>query len=203
MGFPASTTTDAGDRSIHGCGRWLGVGRRYGFDVQDVRLLRVNPERVRAAVASRGDDTAPLAEALDLDVRRRHLLARRDELRHEVEQLSAEIGRLYRDGRRDEASESIERSRMLVTRPGRWPPRPTSWAGASSERAPSAARWPHRRRRGPPLPQTDQQFTDTRRVLLHRGLPPNRCTSNPILEAPIRATADPMPAQNRRAALER
>ena len=81
--------------------------------VLDVRLLRNEMERVRAGVASRGDDTAPLAEALDLDVRRRHLLARRDELRHEVKQLSAEIGKLHRDGRRDEAVESTERSRML------------------------------------------------------------------------------------------
>ena len=81
--------------------------------VLDVRLLRNEMERVRAAVASRGDDTAPLAEALNLDVRRRHLLARRDELRHEVKQLSAQIGRLHRDGRRDEAVESTERSRML------------------------------------------------------------------------------------------
>ena len=86
---------------------------RYGFVVLDVRLLRNDMERVRAAVASRGDDTAPLTEALNLDVRRRHLLARRDELRHEVKQLSAEIGRLHRDGRRDEAVESTERSRML------------------------------------------------------------------------------------------
>lgn len=81
--------------------------------VLDVRLLRHEMERVRAAVASRGDDTAPLAEALNLDVRRRHLLARRDELRHEVKEISAEIGRLHRDGHRDDAAESIERSRML------------------------------------------------------------------------------------------
>ena len=87
--------------------------RRYGFVVLDVRLLRNEMERVRAAVASRGDDTAPLTEALDLDVRRRHLLARRDDLRHEVKQLSAEIGKLHREGRRDEAVESTERSRML------------------------------------------------------------------------------------------
>ena len=79
----------------------------------DVRLLRNEMERVRAAVAARGDDPAPLAEALDLDVRRRHLLARRDDLRHEVKQLSAAIGKLHRDGRRDEAVEFTERSRML------------------------------------------------------------------------------------------
>ncbi len=81
--------------------------------VLDVRLLRNDLERVRAAVASRGDDTSPLTEAVNLDVRRRHLLARRDELRHEVKQLSAEIGRLHREGRPDEAAESTERSRML------------------------------------------------------------------------------------------
>ena len=86
---------------------------RYGFVVLDVRLLRNDMERVRAAVASRGDDTDTLTEALNLDVRRRHLLARRDELRHEVKRLSAEIGRLHREGRPDDAAESIERSRML------------------------------------------------------------------------------------------
>ena len=81
--------------------------------VLDVRLLRNEMERVRAGVASRGDDTAPLTEALNLDVRRRHLLARRDELRHEVKQLSGEIGRLHREGRSTEAAESTDRSRML------------------------------------------------------------------------------------------
>lgn len=81
--------------------------------VLDVRLLRNEMERVRAGVASRGDDTAPLTEALNLDVRRRHLLARRDELRHEVKQLSGEIGRLHREGRSEEAAESTDRSRML------------------------------------------------------------------------------------------
>ena len=86
---------------------------RYGFVVLDVRLLRNEMERVLAGVASRGDDTAPLTEALNLDVRRRHLLARRDELRHEVKQLSGEIGRLHREGRSEEAAESTDRSRML------------------------------------------------------------------------------------------
>ncbi len=81
--------------------------------VLDVRLLRNEMERVHAGVASRGDDTAPLAEALNLDVRRRHLLARRDELRHEVKQLSGEIGRLHREGRSTEAAEFTDRSRML------------------------------------------------------------------------------------------
>ena len=81
--------------------------------VLDVRLLRNEMERVRAGVASRGDDTAALTEALNLDVRRRHLLARRDELRHEVKQLSGQIGRLHREGRSAEAAESTDRSRML------------------------------------------------------------------------------------------
>ena len=70
-------------------------------------------EAVRAAMVARGEDTAQLDEALDLDVRRRHLLARRDELRHEVKELSALIGRLHREGRSDVAAGSTERSRML------------------------------------------------------------------------------------------
>ena len=86
---------------------------RYGFGVLDVRSLRNDMERVRAGVASRGDDTEPLTEALNLDMRRRHLLARRDELRHEVKQLSSRIGQLHREGRGGEAAESTERSRML------------------------------------------------------------------------------------------
>ncbi len=86
---------------------------RYGFVVLDIRLLRDDIDRVRAAVRSRGDDDAPLTEALSLDVRRRHLLARRDELRHEVRQLSSQIGRLRREGHSDEAAQSAEHSRML------------------------------------------------------------------------------------------
>ena len=39
------------------------------------------------------------------------------------------------------------------------------------------------------IAQTDQQLTDPRRVLLHRGPPPNRCTSHPIPEAPQRSRA--------------
>ena len=49
------------------------------------------------------------------------------------------------------------------------------------------------------IAQTNQQLTDARRVLLHRGPPPNRCVPNPILEAPTSPLVDPVPAQIRRA----
>ena len=49
------------------------------------------------------------------------------------------------------------------------------------------------------IAETDDQLTDTRRVLLHRGPPPIRCLSTPILEAPTPPIADPVPAHFRRA----
>ena len=50
------------------------------------------------------------------------------------------------------------------------------------------------------IAETDQQLTDTRRVLLHRGPPRNWCLSTPILEAPNPTIANPVPAHFRRAA---
>ena len=51
------------------------------------------------------------------------------------------------------------------------------------------------------IAETDDQLAETRRVLLHRGPPPIRCVSNPILEAPNPPIADPVPAHFRRARL--
>ena len=51
------------------------------------------------------------------------------------------------------------------------------------------------------IAEIDDQLTDTRRVLLHRGPPRNWCVSTPILEAPNPTIADPVPAHFRRALL--
>ena len=44
------------------------------------------------------------------------------------------------------------------------------------------------------ITQPNQQLTNTRRILFHRGPPQIRCMSTPILEAPTHLSADPVPA---------
>ncbi len=79
----------------------------------DLRDLRRDPDRYRAALARRGHDTGVIDEILELDRRRRELGTRRDELRAEVKALSRQIGQLHREGRAGEATEQQSRSREL------------------------------------------------------------------------------------------
>ena len=79
----------------------------------DVRLIRSDPELVRAGVARRGDDPAAVDEIAELDVELRSLSAKRDTLRSEIRVISNEVGTMMRDGRRDEAGELQEQSRLL------------------------------------------------------------------------------------------
>jgi seryl-tRNA synthetase len=77
--------------------------------VIDVRLLRTQPDVVRAALARRHN-----AEAVDrLDGRVREVVARRDVARAEVNELSKRVGQLRRAGDVDAADAAQQRSRAL------------------------------------------------------------------------------------------
>jgi seryl-tRNA synthetase len=79
----------------------------------DVRLIRADPDTVRAGIARRGDDPAVIDEVHALDAELRGLAARRDSLRAEIRVLSNEVGKLFREQRKDDATELQEQSRLL------------------------------------------------------------------------------------------
>lgn len=66
----------------------------------DVRLLRTDPDTVRAALARRGDPhlDALVDQMVDLDARLREITAERDTVRARVNELSKQVGMLRRDG---------------------------------------------------------------------------------------------------------
>ncbi|MBI5090273.1 MAG: serine--tRNA ligase [Actinobacteria bacterium] len=81
----------------------------------DIRMVRNQPDDVRAALARRGD--AELLEQLDLvrslDDRARELVARRDAIRAEVNDLSKQVGALRKGGDSMAAEALQSRSRAL------------------------------------------------------------------------------------------
>jgi seryl-tRNA synthetase len=79
----------------------------------DVRLIRSDPEAVKAGIARRGEDTAAIDRIHQLDAELRRLTGRRDQVRAEIRVLSNEVGTLFREQRRDEATELQEQSRAL------------------------------------------------------------------------------------------
>jgi len=89
---------------------------RYRRGMLDLRQLRADPETVKAAVARRGEPTAPLDQVVVHDERRRAVTSEADELRAEVKRISAEVGALHRDGRAGEADGLRARSRELGAR---------------------------------------------------------------------------------------
>lgn len=79
----------------------------------DIRLIRDDPEAVKAGVARRGEDPAAIDEVVDLDARARAIGTERDDIRAEINQLSTQVGALHKEGRADEAVALQERSRAL------------------------------------------------------------------------------------------
>jgi seryl-tRNA synthetase len=79
----------------------------------DLKLIRREPEAVRAALARRGDD-AGLDRVLALDERRRAILPDLEALRAEQNEAGAAIGAAKQAG--DDASEAIERMRDVAAR---------------------------------------------------------------------------------------
>jgi seryl-tRNA synthetase len=82
----------------------------------DIRLIRNEPEAVKAALARRGDGTSSIDEVIELDAERRALTGERDELRAHVNALSKQVGELFRAGKRDEAEALKEQSRAAGER---------------------------------------------------------------------------------------
>ena len=79
----------------------------------DLRLIRNEPDLVRAGLARRGEDTSVLDEVIALDSEHRSLTARRDGLRAEIRSISNQVGALHREQRADEAGALQEESRAL------------------------------------------------------------------------------------------
>jgi seryl-tRNA synthetase len=86
--------------------------------VIDVRLIRSDPDAVKAALARRHEDLTPIDQVLDLDRRQRDLAQERDEIRHRVKELSKAVGGLRRDGEVDKAEALQAESRALGDREG-------------------------------------------------------------------------------------
>lgn len=68
-------------------------GARYPPGVIDLRLLRENPDAVRASQRLRGEDPSLVDQVLELDARRRTDLTRFEELRAEQKGLGKEVAR--------------------------------------------------------------------------------------------------------------
>ena len=79
----------------------------------DIRRIRTEFDLIKKAIARRGEDTAALDDAFDLDRRQRELADQRDRLRNEIGVLSRQVGQLHREGRKDDAAALQERSREL------------------------------------------------------------------------------------------
>lgn len=82
----------------------------------DIKLLRTDPDAVKAAIARRGDDTSGIDLAVELDASVRAVGTERDDIRSRVNALSKEIGALHRNGEGDEASALQDESKALGER---------------------------------------------------------------------------------------
>ncbi|GJM36758.1 MAG: serine--tRNA ligase [Acidimicrobiales bacterium] len=79
----------------------------------DIKLIRTDPDAVKAAIARRGESTSAIDEVIGLDTRMRAIGTERDDIRAEVKQISKQVGALHKEGRADEASELQATSREL------------------------------------------------------------------------------------------
>jgi seryl-tRNA synthetase len=80
----------------------------------DIRLIRENPELVRAAIERRGGDDAPLDALLRADERRRALLLQVEGLRADRNRVSEEIGTIKKAG--GDAAEMVVEMRKVGER---------------------------------------------------------------------------------------
>jgi seryl-tRNA synthetase len=79
----------------------------------DLRLIRSDPDAVRAGLSRRGEDVGVIDRVLALDERHRALVGQRDDLRARVKAISKEVGALRRDGQTDQAEALQAESRAL------------------------------------------------------------------------------------------
>ena len=82
----------------------------------DIKLIRTDPEAVKAGIARRGESTSPIDEAVELDRRLRAIGTERDDVRAEVKTISQTVGRLHKEGRADAAAALQAESRALGER---------------------------------------------------------------------------------------
>ena len=82
----------------------------------DIKLIRTDPEAVKAGIARRGESTSPIDEAVDFDRRLRAIGTERDDVRAEVKTISQTVGRLHKEGRADDAAALQAESRALGER---------------------------------------------------------------------------------------
>ena len=80
----------------------------------DIRLIRENPELVRAAIKRRGGDDAPLDALLRADEERRALLLQVEGLRADRNRVSEEIGTIKKAG--GDAAEMVTEMRKVGDR---------------------------------------------------------------------------------------
>ena len=88
----------------------------YRQGMLDIKLIRNDPEAVKAAIARRGEETSGIDRALALDTRVRAVGTERDEIRGSVNALSKQIGALHREGKGDDAAALQEQSKTLGER---------------------------------------------------------------------------------------
>ena len=79
----------------------------------DLRLIRSDPDAVRAGLSRRGEQADVVDRVLALDERHRGLVGERDDLRARVKALSKQVGALRRDGEAAEAEALQDESRAL------------------------------------------------------------------------------------------
>lgn len=82
----------------------------------DIKLIRTEPELVKARLAARLADAAAIDAVLDVDARWRAVTAEAEELQAELNRSSKTIPQLMKDGRRDEAEVVKARNRALGDR---------------------------------------------------------------------------------------
>ena len=79
----------------------------------DIRLVREEPDAVKAALGRRAVDPADVDRLVELDAAARSLVGRRDDVRAEVKALSRRVGEARRSGDATTADELAARSRSL------------------------------------------------------------------------------------------
>ncbi|HUC36292.1 MAG TPA: serine--tRNA ligase, partial [Acidimicrobiales bacterium] len=79
----------------------------------DIRLVRGDPDAVRAALSRRLVDPAEVDRLLEADVRARNAVGVRDEIRARVKELSRQVSQARRSGDEDDAARLVEESRRL------------------------------------------------------------------------------------------
>ena len=80
----------------------------------DLRLIRSEPEAVKAALDRRGSGVSEVIDRiLEIDTEQRRLAGQRDEIRAQVKSVSKDVGRLRGQGKADEAEARMAESREL------------------------------------------------------------------------------------------